>query len=388
MKILYVIPTLRFRDGGTTQALLELSGEMARRRHQVAIYCTSHDSSPGEDCPDAASLARKGIELRYFPTVSSLDYKFAPKIGTALGAAIPNYDVIHVNSLYQYPCTVAAYYARRFKKPYIVTPHGTLDPYIYGRHKLRKRIYEFLIERHNLENAGAVHFTTQEEMDLVGRLGLKLKGVVVPLGVTVDADETHAVFRAEMETSWPKTRDRRVILFFGRLNFKKGLDLLARAFGEASRQCSDLHLLIAGPDQEGYGANMRRWIAEEGVSDKVTFTGMLVGRQKYVALKGADMFVLASRSENFGIAVAEAAACGLPVVISNKVNIWRDLQDAGAAIVTNCEVSELVRAIIKLSGDSELRESMGRRGCELMRKSYTWEAVVDRMERVYRQISG
>ena len=157
--------------------------------------------------------------------------------------------------------------------------------------------------------------------------------------------------------------------------------MLVRAFGEVARRRSDLHLLIAGPDQDGYGAKMRRWIAEEGIADRVTFTGMLLDRQKYVVLKGADIFVLASRSENFGIAVAEAAACGLPVIISNKVNIWKDLEDAKAAIVTNCEISEVARGIEKLSQNSELRESMGRRGREFVSERYSWGAAIDSMER-------
>jgi len=386
LKVLYVIPTLRFSDGGPTEALLQMSIEMARRNHEVAIYCTGDTSSPGDHSPDAAWFASQGVELKYFPAHSSLDFKFAPTLGSALRIAIPKYDVVHINSLYQYPSTVAAYHARRISKPYIITPHGSLDPYIYGRHRLRKRLYELLFERSNLKNASAVHFTTQEEMDLAGRLGLKIKGVVVPLGVVVECDTARPVLRAEMEASWPQTRGKKVVLFFGRLNFKKGLDLLAKGFGKVAREHSDLHLIVAGPDPEGYGAKMQRWISEERVSDQVTFVGMLLGRRKYMALKGADMFVLASYSENFGIAVVEAAACGLPVVISNKVNIWRELQNAGAALVINCEVDELARAIETLREDSDLRESMGELGCELMRQHYSWKAVVNLMEKVYRSV--
>ena len=126
LRILYVIPTLRFRDGGPTQALIEMSGEMARRGHRVAIYTTGHESGPNGDGPDAASLASRGIELRYFPTIPSFNFKFAPKIASALRDAIPDYDVVHINSLYQYPSTVAAYYSRHFGIPYIIRPHGTL----------------------------------------------------------------------------------------------------------------------------------------------------------------------------------------------------------------------------------------------------------------------
>ena len=231
-----------------------------------------------------------------------------------------------------------------------------------------------------------MHFTAQEEMELAGLLGLKMNGVVASLGVRVPADESRLAFRSEMEANWPETRYKKGVIFFGRLILKKGLDLLVRAFAEVARRCSDLHLLVAGPDQDGYGEEMRRWIAKEGITDRVTFTGMLQDRQKFVALKGADMFVLASRSENFSISVVEAAASGLPVIISNKVNIWKDLEEAGAAIVINCDVPELARGIEKLSEDSELRESMGKKGRELMRERYSWRGAVDNLEKVYRDV--
>src|SRR6185436_20783168 len=159
--------------------------------------------------------------------------------------------------------------------------------------------------------------------------------------------------------AWPETRGRRIVLFLGRLNFKKGLDLLVRAFGEVARRRPDVHLVLAGPDDDGYGATVRRWLGAEGVLDRVTFTGMLLGRAKLAAFRDADVFVLPSYTENFGMAVVEAMACGRPVVISDHVNIWHEVAAAGAGRVTRCDAGEVAAALLGLLDDPAARRAAG-----------------------------
>src|ERR1019366_5643046 len=134
--------------------------------------------------------------------------------------------------------------------------------------------------------------------------------------------------REQFARDWPETSGKKVILFLVRLNFKKGLDLLSKAFGAVDRTRSDVHLFLAGPDNEGYGKKGRQWLEDVRVLGRGTFAGMLEGERKDAAFAAADIFVLPSYTENFGIAIAEAAAAGLPVIVSNKVNIWREISDA------------------------------------------------------------
>jgi glycosyltransferase involved in cell wall biosynthesis len=384
MRILHVIAGLAPRYGGPSKACLELCQELARRGEQVAIYTTNIDGDGELNVPLGLPVCREGVEIRYFPVQPPRYYRFSFPLARALRTAIPQYDLVHIHSLYLFPSTAAAHYCRHYGIPYLIRPHGTLDPYLFARHRARKWIYERAFEWRNLNRAAAVHFTTQEEQELTNPLELKAPGVVVPIGLDLkDYDDMSraGAFRA----AHPETQGKKILLFLSRLNFKKGLDLLAKAFGQVARQRRDVHLVLVGPDDDGYGVQVRRWLEEE-VLDKSTFTGMLLGAEKLAALYDADVFVLPSYTENFGIAVVEAMACGLPVVISNKVNIWREVRNANAGLVVNCDVQEVGQALFTLLEAPALRTEMGKQGRQLVEARFTWEAVGEQMIQVYWQI--
>jgi glycosyltransferase involved in cell wall biosynthesis len=385
MKILHVIAGLAPRYGGPSKACLELCHELAQHGEQVAIYTTNIDGDGALDVPLGTPLCRDGLEIRYFPVQVPRYYRFSLPLSRALKRAIPEYNLVHIHSLYLFPSTIAAYYSRHYGVPYLIRPHGTLDPYLFRRHRGRKWIYERLVEWGNLNNAAAIHFTTAEEQELTRSLGIKAPGVVVPIGVKLgeyDDAPPGGTFRA----AHPEIDGKRIILFLGRLNFKKGLDLLAKAFGEVGRKRDDVHLVMAGPDDDGYGAQVRRWLEVEGVLRKCTFTGMLLGTDKVSAFRDADLFVLASYTENFGIAVVEAMVMGLPVVISNKVNIWREVAEARVGLVVNCDSQEVGTALLTLLDHPSLGKEMGQRGRKLVEERFTWDVVGGQMIRAYQQI--
>jgi len=385
MRILHVISSLALRYGGPPQVCLELCQELARRGERVTIYTTNIDG-PGElDVPTERPVWVNDVEVRYFPVQVPRMYAVSLSLARALHRAIPGQDILHLHMLYNFPSTVAAWYSRRAGVPYLVWPHGALDPYLFRRHRGRKRLYERLVERRNLNQAAAIHFTAREEEELVRPLGLRARGVIVPAGVHPER-YAEGPGRAALAEAWPEIQGRRVVLFLGRLNFKKGLDLLARAFGHLARQREDVHLLLAGPDNEGYGATVRRWLAAEGVLHRCTFTGMLVGSQKLAALRNADVFVLPSYTENFGVAVVEAMACGQPVVISNRVNIWREVAEARAGLVVACDASEVSRALATVLDDPAGRDAMGARARRLVAERFSWRAAGQQMVEVYREI--
>ena len=364
----------------------EMCRELARRGEQVAIYTTNLDGPGNLNIPLRRPIRdESGLETTYFPIYPHSYYCMSVSMAAALKRDVPRYDIVHIHSLYRFTTTAAAHYCHAYGVPYLMMPHGTLDPFMFQRHRPRKRLYEALFDRPHLDGAAAVHFTTLEEMELAKATGFGLKGVIVPLGVVPEklgGEEDVEEFRAK----WPQTRGKKVVLFLGRVNFKKGLDLLARAFGEVCRQRDDVHLFIAGPDDEGYGTQVRRWLEDEAVLGRTTFSGMVLGREKAAALAAADVFVLPSYSENFGIAVAEALAAGLPVVISNRVNIWREVALAGAGIVVNCDVAELKRALLEVLDNRALRQEMGEAGRRLASESFSWPSAVDKLMAVYRDI--
>jgi glycosyltransferase involved in cell wall biosynthesis len=355
--------------------------------HEVSIYTTDLDGSKRLDIPvDQPLRGEDGVVRWYFATQRSDLYGVSMSLIGALRRNVPNFDVVHIHSLYRFTSTVAAHYCRRYDVPFILRPHGTLDPFIFHRHRMRKRIYEALFEIRNLKTAAAVHFTAQEEMRLVQSLGFEFRGVVVPLGVDVEMRADRNQLREQFTREFPETRGKNVILFLSRLTFKKGLDLLAKAFGTVARTRPDVHLVLAGPDDEGYGRKVRQWLDHEGVLDRTTFTGMLSGDRKAAAFADAELFVLPSYSENFGIAVVEALAAGVPAIISNKINIWREVSDAHAGLIVNCDADELARAISTLLDDRELRRVLSDAGKLLVAEKFTWPSVAARMTAVYRDV--
>jgi glycosyltransferase involved in cell wall biosynthesis len=383
LRVLEIIEGLDEKDGGPPEACLQLCYHLSGLGHEVALYtCDRNLKKLGR-----AVVERKApnFHIHRFPALELGDYNISIPLAFALKKDVRSYNIVHINSLYKFSSTVAALYCRLYRVPYVVRPHGTLDPYIFRRHRLVKSIYEQMFEWQNLEHAAAVHFTAFEEMELVRPLRLKIRGVVVPLGVNANAFRISGVsgrFRAK----WRITPNKNIILFLGRINFKKGLDLLVSAFSQISKCREDLHLVLAGPDGEGYGAKVRHWLMREGALSKTTFTGMVAGSDKLDILAAAQLFVLPSYTENFGLAVVEAMAAGLPVVISNKVNIWREIFEAHAGVVVNCDAEELAGAMERLLLNSVDAKEMGERGLRLVKERFTWERVAPQMIELYRHI--
>lgn len=358
---------------------------VAELGHEVSIYTTNQDG-PGElEVPTDRPVWREGVEIRYFPIQTPRFWGTSLPLAQALRRQIPAFDLVHIHSLYLFHDLVAGHYCRRYAVPYVMRPQGTLDPYIYRRHRGRKRVMELLFEHRNIRGAAALHFTTAEEQELAAPVTFGTPGVVAPLGINFDE---FAVLPEPggFRRRYPEIGDKQIILFFGRISFKKGLDILAKAFGAAALRREDVHLVIAGPDNEGWGAQVRTWLSKEGVLDRATFTGMLLGADKLAVLRDASIFVLSSYSENFGLAVIEAMAAGLPVIISDKVNIWREVQAGGAGRVIPGDALALAEQILELVDNPDLAKQMGQQGRALVQEQFQWPRIARRLAEVYGRI--
>ena len=173
IRVIHVIPSVATRDGGPAKAVAEMCREAIRRGAQAEICTTNADGKGVHQGATGPPLDARGVKIDYYPIVGGNYYKISPLLAVALKAKIPLVDVVHIHSLYQFPSTVAAHYCRRFRVPYLLRPHGTLDPYLFRRHRSRKWLYEMAFERRNLGSAAAVHFFSSEEMRLACSLGLK-----------------------------------------------------------------------------------------------------------------------------------------------------------------------------------------------------------------------
>lgn len=380
MRILHVAATLSAEWGGPPKAAIEMTRALAQRGHSVALYAADDG---GETVPLEPALSA-GVDVRRFPVRFPRFWKRAPGLVPALRDALQSADIVHLHSLYLYHDWVTGVLCRRFDVPYILRPHGTLDPYLYRRHRWRKLLVERLFQNRVTRGAAVLHFTAEEEQELARPYCFGVPGAVVPLGLHM-GEYDNLPDRCEFRARHPEIGDRRILLFFGRLSFKKGLDILVPAFAQACRARDDLHLVFAGPDYD-MADKVRGWLAEEGLALRATFTGMLKGRDKLAVLAGSDLFVLPSYTENFGISVIEAMACGLPVLISDRVNIWREVKADGAGFVEPCDVNRFASALLDLLSDDDRLIKMGEAGRKSVRARYDWAHIGAELERLYQGI--
>lgn len=384
LRILHVIGTLAPRYGGPSQACPEMARAVARRGHEVQIFTTNRDGPGVLDVPTDRAVERDGFAIRYFPVQRPRAWFPSWPMARALAREIPRVDIVHMHSLYMFHDLIVGRVCRENSVPYILRPHGTLNPYIHPRHRWRKRVMELWYQDSVTRGAAALHYTTDEEMRLAEPYVFGNPGIIVPNGIET---EDYAVLppRGTFRRQHPELGDGPIILFFGRINFKKGIDVLASAFREVAREIPDANLVIAGPDG-GLRARTETWIKDYGLSSRVLFTGMLRGADKLAVLADSDLFVLPSYSENFGIAVVEAMACGLPVLISDQVGIWREVVRADAGVVVPPQPDAVTQEIIELIRAPDRRAAMGAEGRRLAVSKFDWDQVGAELERAYREI--
>lgn len=263
-------------------------------------------------------------------------YGFNPKLYTWLRHNRDRFDGIVVNGLWQF-CGLAAWLALRGRKPYVVFSHGMLDPYFkrtFPKKHLKKWVYWLFAEFWVLRGAYRVLFTTREESRLAEQSFWlhSWKGFVVPYGARRPPPDTASLYQAFF-AYLPHLEGKRMMLFLGRIHPKKGCDMLVNAFAKKAALDPSLHLVMAGPDQQGWSETLQQTVRDAGLEDRVHWPGMLDGDVKWGALYACEVFILPSHQENFGIAVAEALGCGRPVLLGDKVNIAPEIAEDGAGLM-------------------------------------------------------
>lgn len=328
MNFLHLIATVDPRHGGPIEGVRQLAvaGRAAGDRTTVACF----------DAPGAPFLAGQPFEtVALGPARSS--YGWSPHVRPWLESNAAEHDVVVVHGLWQFVGLGARLAARRTGVPYLVFPHGMLDPWFRSAYPLKhakKLAYWLAVERRVLREAAAVLYTCEEERRLAQSTfpGYACRELVVGYGTARPPGDPERARRAFLERH-PALARGRLVLFMSRIHEKKGCDLLVRGFAAHAAADPSLRLAIAGPGDPALIAKLRALIAELGIEDRVVWTGMLEGELKVGALHAADVLALPSHQENFGIVVAEALACGTPVAISRRVNIWREIESAAAGWV-------------------------------------------------------
>ena len=343
LKILQLVHTLDPSVGGVAAAVLALSRGLARRGHKLDVVVL--------DEPDVvAAVADRGPADNI--TVHALgsgltSYRYSRTLWPWLRQHGGDYDRVIVNGIWQY-LSFAAW--RRYagsSVPYYVFPHGMLDPWFketFPLKHLKKWLYWPWAEYRVLRDAAAVIFTAEEERFRARKSFwlYRCREKVSPLGVEAPLISSNA--KSEFLSRYPQLQNSRNFLFLGRLHPKKGCDILLEAFARF-RSNDSISLILAGPDQVGWESDLRRQVTRLNLTNRVVFTGMLEGSMKQGAFASAEAFVLPSHQENFGISVVEALAVSVPVLISNRVNIWREIEADRAGYVESDDLAGTTRLL-------------------------------------------
>ena len=391
MRVLLVAPTLSARAGGTPLAVVQDAKALQSVGVEVELVSTDlttsvsdAEVSGGAQMSDLASSVEDVENLRLFPVSWPLRLAYSPDLRAAIASTIQQFDVVHIHSLFLYPQYAAFKEAYAAGKPFVVSTHGTLDPYLRKRGRLRKFLAEKIWQGKMLRNAAAIRVNSDDEYRLLQDLSWNSPFHVIPNALSLAPFE-NLPSPEDFLNNLQGDQTGPVILSHGRITQKKGLDLLIRAFQLVAKQFPASRLVLVGPDDEGLGVQLRQLAEELDVACQVVFTGMLRGPELIAALAAADVWVLSSYTENFGYAVVEAMAAGAPVVISKAVNIADDVESAEAGLVTELAPEDVSEKICSVLSNEELGQRLTEAGHAFATR-YDSETIGSQLRDMYSEI--
>ncbi|QYO68119.1 hormogonium polysaccharide biosynthesis glycosyltransferase HpsP [Leptolyngbya sp. 7M] len=390
LRVLQIVPSLSLVYGGPSQMVLGLSKSLAAQAIDVTILTTDANGDTGQaplNVPLDRAVLQDGYRIRYFRCSPFRRYKFSPLLLNWLANHAHEYDIAHIHALFSPVSSAAAAIARWKKLPYILRPLGTLDPADLQKKKQLKRLYAALIERPNLAGAAAVHFTSDQEAKVSERFGTVTRDVVLPLGVELP-NIAEPIQKNQIRSQLGLPLDQPLVLFMSRIDPKKGLDLLLPALVQLLAEGVEFHFVLAGanPQDPNYENQIRAQIQASPLAHCTTMTGFVTGAAKAQLLQAADLFVLPSYYENFGIAVAEAMAAGVPVIVSDQVHIWQEIAQAEAGWICTCEVDFLIQQLRFALADPASRIERGANAQTHALTHYSWQAIGQQMIQVYKSV--
>ncbi len=397
MRVLHVVPSYypAVRYGGPIVSVHGLCKALVRRGHDIHVFTTNVDGDTESNVPVGVPVEMDGVKVWYFPlpavpgvaAISSLARRlyWSPRMGRALRLQISSFDFVHTHSVFLWPTWAAAREAARHAVPYMASPRGMLvADLIKRKSRWIKTAWIRLIERGNLERAAVIHVTSRIEGDDLAAFGMRLPPVhIVPNGVDAGPSAPSGVDReTEMEAL---TAGLCYLLFIGRINWKKGLDRLIPAMAQLAVQLPDLHLLIAGNDEEDYQSVLEALAQRHGVAGRIQFVGPVYGTAKQALLAHCQVLVVPSYSENFGNVVLEAMAAGCPVVVTPEMGVADIVRESGAGLVMSGSAESLATGIAQMLSDPDALQKMSASGKETVTQRYGWDTVARQMDGVYQE---
>ena len=385
MKVLHVIPSLDSSDGGPTTALAHMAGSVAVEGIDVFVATTIDREEAAEKQLQFGVPIRVDSWTCYFFPRQSRFYKISVSLLKWLWDHTREYDLVHIHAVFSFAPIAAWRAALRSKVPYIVCPHGLLNQWgmIHRRKRLKALSFRF-IERPLLNGASAIHYTSTAEQDEAAPLHLTARSVVVPLGIDTSAFH-HLPGRNVFEEAHPVAKSRSLTLFLSRIDPKKGIEMLLQAWKLVAESHPNTLLVLAGSGAADYTASLHALAKELGIDSKIVWTGLLGHEGRRAALGAADVFVLPSKSESFGLALLEAMASGVPCVSTTGVALGQEAAAAGAVRLASYDARDIASAIIDLLNSPETRTGLGEAGKSFAASRYSLKSMGQALASFYKE---
>jgi glycosyltransferase involved in cell wall biosynthesis len=381
VRVLHTYPFLGAEKGGIAACVPDLLKECCRQGVEADLVSQSWNGD------DPLGAFPSDITFRAVRTKDTSGFGYSRKLRKVLKERAIQSDVIHSHGLWMYMDYLSSRTASSFGRPHVISAHGSFEPWALARSAWKKNLVRFLFADRSLERAACLHALCRPEAENIRALGYKSPIAVIPNGID-PADFMELPPKGTLAEKFPQLEGCKLILFLSRIHPKKGLLHLAAAWGTLAERFPEWHLVVAGPDEVGHRTEIEKALAAHGVAHRTTLTGMVTGRCKLAVLASADVFVLPSFSEGFSMAVLEAMACGLPVLLTPGCN-FPEAVAAGAALEIEPDVQSTAAGLQQLMEmTNHQRQEMGERGRELVNSRYTWSRVARKMIELYKWCLG
>ena len=364
MNVVQVTPFLSRLGGGMFESVKHLSKTLYESRRAALTVIGLKDERTNEDAAEWSP-----VSVQAYESIGPSQFGFSPALRRYLATA--NLDLVHLHGLWKYLSIAVHSWGRRTDRPYVISSRGMLEPWALKQSSLQKKIALWSFQRMALQSAACLHATSRQEARSIRLLGFENPIAVIPNGVLIPGIPERTIDRSRI----------RHALFLSRLHPKKGLLNLLNAW-HAVRP-DGWRLLIAGPDEKNHLQEVKAVVRQLALEDEITFFGDVRGELKAGLYSRADLFVLPSHSENFGLVIAEALSFGVPV-ITTRATPWEDLEKRNCGWWIDVGLAPLVQALREaISAPIENLLEMGLRGRKLVEEKYGWDKVAQQMLEIY-----